>query len=254
MAIFVSGFGELAPYIISAIVGCVVIGFCLAQRKNAVEQKIILTVRKLLAEFWSLHLDQGVDQNLLATIEDASLLLPYQKPATGWSVSGEFCNIGIIAQAGEFADREDGKPPVYDGWFFQFDYSKKIEGTTIVAREQVMQSLLGRRGAGMELVKLEDPYFEDYFAVYSDDQIAARYLLTPQFIENYMIVAQNIGYHLQLVFHQGQLHFTYKQSELVGNHMETNIPEQLEDIVWQEVGVYLLLADMIDILKIRRSN
>ena len=251
---FISGFGNLAAYFITAIVVCAVAGFCLDQRKNAVEQKILLTVRKLLAEFWSLHLDQGVDQNLLATIEDASLLLPYKKPATGWSISGSFCNIGMIAQRVTLPDREEGKPPVFDGWLFRFDYAKKIQGTTIVAREQVMENILGRRGSGMELVKLEDPYFEEYFAVYGEDQIAARYLLTPQFIEDYMIVAQNIGYHLQLVFHQGQLHIAYKQSEIIEYRAETNIPEQLEDIVWQEVGIYLLLADMIDILKINRVN
>jgi hypothetical protein len=36
-----------------------------------------------------------------------------------------------------------------------------------------------RPGAGERLVKLEDSEFERYFAVYADDEVAARYILTP---------------------------------------------------------------------------
>jgi hypothetical protein len=60
----------------------------------------------------------------------------------------------------------------------------RLEHIDILPAESLLGSFgkwLQEVGAGSkgELVKLEDPEFEEMFAVYSDDQVEARYILTP---------------------------------------------------------------------------
>jgi hypothetical protein len=77
---------------------------------------------------------------------------------------------------------------IFKGLFVVADFNKHFRGHTIVVPDVAERALgwlgqklqdafdLFRRG---ELVKLEDPEFEREFAVYGDDQVEARYILTP---------------------------------------------------------------------------
>ncbi|MFZ2658041.1 MAG: DUF3137 domain-containing protein [Victivallales bacterium] len=76
---------------------------------------------------------------------------------------------------------------IFKGLFFIADFNKKFTGTTVVLPDfaektfgflgKIFQSWnLTRKG---QLIKLEDPEFEKLFVVYGDDQITARYILTP---------------------------------------------------------------------------
>jgi hypothetical protein len=78
---------------------------------------------------------------------------------------------------------------IFKGLFFIADFNKDFRGTTLVTPDMT-ERFLGRFGqklqefgakfsfSSRELVKLEDPEFEKVFAVYSGDQIEARYLLS----------------------------------------------------------------------------
>jgi ABC-type multidrug transport system fused ATPase/permease subunit len=76
---------------------------------------------------------------------------------------------------------------IFRGLFFIADFNKNFQGTTVVLPDlaektfgfigKIFQSWnLTRKG---QLIKLEDPEFEKLFVVYGDDQITARYILTP---------------------------------------------------------------------------
>jgi len=60
----------------------------------------------------------------------------------------------------------------FTGLFFVFDFNKAFEGKTVVVPQYQYNNNYG------QLVKLESPEFEKAFAVYSDDQITARYILS----------------------------------------------------------------------------
>lgn len=74
---------------------------------------------------------------------------------------------------------------VFKGLFFTADFNKDFKGTTFVLPDRA-EKLLGSIGSMFQkanktrgdLVQLEDPAFEKEFAVYSDDQIEARYILS----------------------------------------------------------------------------
>lgn len=74
---------------------------------------------------------------------------------------------------------------IFKGLFFVADFNKHFKGKTIVLPDNA-ERILGGLGKMFQswntsrgkLVKLEDNEFEKFFAVYSDDQIEARYILS----------------------------------------------------------------------------
>ena len=81
---------------------------------------------------------------------------------------------------------------IFKGLFFVADFNKDFRGTTVVVpdvAEKMLGGWLGQLFQSMnfsrsgQLVKLESPEFEKYFAVYADDQLEARYILTPALME-----------------------------------------------------------------------
>ncbi|MDM8568427.1 DUF3137 domain-containing protein [Thiotrichales bacterium HSG1] len=69
----------------------------------------------------------------------------------------------------------------YSGLFFVFDFNKAFEGRTVVVPQESRNNNYG------QLVSLESPEFEKMFAVYSDDQITARYVLSPSLMRRIFI-------------------------------------------------------------------
>lgn len=73
---------------------------------------------------------------------------------------------------------------VFRGQCLIVKFHKQFSGVTKVYRDMGMLNWLAKLGQGKgQKVKLEDPVFEKAFEVYSTDQIEARYILTPDFME-----------------------------------------------------------------------
>lgn len=99
---------------------------------------------------------------------------------------------------------EDGKTKtewhsIFRGLFFHADFNKIIQGTTYVMPDTA-EKLLGKFGQKFQemsgpdkLVKLENPEFEKLFAVYSSNQIEARYILTPVMMESIVEISKKYG-------------------------------------------------------------
>jgi hypothetical protein len=80
---------------------------------------------------------------------------------------------------------------IFRGLLFTADFNKDFHHTTIMLPDYT-ERLLGRLGTALQgmtflsdlkLVKLEDPDFEREFVVYSQDQIEARYILSPSLMK-----------------------------------------------------------------------
>jgi hypothetical protein len=77
---------------------------------------------------------------------------------------------------------------IFKGLFFHADFNKNIQGKTFIEPDTA-ERLFGKFGQKLQastkgrLVKLENPEFEKIFAVFSTDQIEARYILTPVMME-----------------------------------------------------------------------
>ena len=78
---------------------------------------------------------------------------------------------------------------IFKGLLFKADFNKHFYGCTVVRSGKA--GLLS--GFSRTLVKLEDPRFNSCFTVYSNDQVEARYLLTPKMMEQFVGLQESIG-------------------------------------------------------------
>ena len=95
---------------------------------------------------------------------------------------------------------------VFRGQLICIDFPKKFLGTTIVRRDAGMFNFLERWSTKLSRVGLGDSRLEKAFEVYSDDQVEARYLIHPVFMERLLeLETQFQGKNLRCGFFAGQL-------------------------------------------------
>lgn len=99
-----------------------------------------------------------------------------------------------------------GWTTVFRGVLIRIGFPKPVEGVTVVARDKGLFNAiekLGKHspdGRALERVGLVDPQFEDKFEVYGTDQVMARYLLTPSFMERLLKLEERLdGQNLRCV-------------------------------------------------------
>ncbi|MGY6531672.1 DUF3137 domain-containing protein [Glycocaulis sp.] len=95
---------------------------------------------------------------------------------------------------------------VFRGVLIRVEFPRTIEGVTLITRDQgifnaldgLMRSANGRR---LERIGLVDPKFERIFQVYGTDQVMARYLMTPTFMERVLALETALkGKNVRAVF------------------------------------------------------
>jgi hypothetical protein len=96
--------------------------------------------------------------------------------------------------------RREGKHTrvVFDGLVIELTLPRALTGTTVVLTDEGMFGNMKQRwrSSALQTVRLEDPRFEKHYEVYSTDQIEARALLTPAFMERFMALAGHAGFSL----------------------------------------------------------
>jgi len=87
---------------------------------------------------------------------------------------------------------------VFKGLFFIGDFNKNFQGRTFIYSENNPQlgffsKFFTSFARDLEKVKLESIEFENKFIVYSSDQVEARYILTPSFMERLVKLQDLMG-------------------------------------------------------------
>lgn len=143
---------------------------------------------------------------------------------------------------------------VFRGLLMIYEFPKRFQGRTVVVPDATwlgnMIVGLGREG---ERVRLEDPRFERMFEVYSNDQVEARYLLTPTFMERLQRLAENTGEgqrSLAAAFIGSRLLLALRcgENRFEGGHIfkPFDQPERLEKLV-EELGIIFEIIDTLDL-------
>ncbi len=96
---------------------------------------------------------------------------------------------------------------VFDGVFISLSFNKNFSGRTVIHNDGgTIGNWFKKTFSDLEQVALEDPEFEKIFEVYSSDQIEARYLLTPAFMQRLKNLVDNFGgSKLECCFYQNML-------------------------------------------------
>lgn len=97
--------------------------------------------------------------------------------------------------------RDRNVTTVFKGPAFQFSFPKRFNGTTIVQRDaSALGNWFTNAFSSYDRIRLEDPVFEKQFEVYGDDQVEARYLLTPAFMTHLLDLTEILGTKTQVAF------------------------------------------------------
>jgi len=116
-----------------------------------------------------------------------------------------FSELNAEYESGSGEDRE--RTVIFKGLFFVADFNKDFCGTTVVLPDTA-ERLFGRLGQKLQsmnvfrgqLIKLEDIEFEKHFVVYGQDQIEARYILSPSLMKRIVDFKQRTGQKVYLSF------------------------------------------------------
>jgi len=109
---------------------------------------------------------------------------------------------------------------IFRGLFFVGDFNKKFIGETIVLPDTA-ESIFGSLGTMFQkwnmsrdqLVKMEDVEFERAFAVYGNDQVEARYILSPALMQRILQFKQKTKSKVRLSFIASEVFIAVPLSE-----------------------------------------
>lgn len=148
----------------------------------------------------------------VSSLKPSGIIPSYDNAHVEDYVRGSYKDVGLeLTEAKLTETRGSGKNrhtvTVFRGIFVLFSANKNFSGQTIVRKDSGrIGNWLRDKFNKLENVALEDPEFEKQFEVYSDDQIEARYLLTPSFMERLLSLSRLFrGSGVQCSFYDNRL-------------------------------------------------
>ena len=132
------------------------------------------------------------------TISKSKLLPRYHMRISDDYFSGTYKKVDIKVSEEhlkriESSDKSSSEITIFQGVIVVLTINKKFDGQTIVVNDEGIFNSITRFNMiinGRENIRLEDSVFEKEFEVYSTNQIEARYLLTPAFMERILKLRQ----------------------------------------------------------------
>lgn len=140
---------------------------------------------------------------------------------------------------------------IFRGLMFVADFNKNFKGKTVILPDK-SEKLLGSishffqsfssRG---ELVKMDNSKFEREFAIYSDDQIEARYILSHALMDSILEYKKLVGRNLYISFANSNIYIAIGYNEKL---FEPKIYKKITS--FDEVSFYFKVISMtVDIVK-----
>jgi hypothetical protein len=171
------------------------------------------------------------------------ILEPFDTVTAEDEIAGTYRGLAIrIVELRLDAGSGDSRRTVFDGLLVDLVLPRNLTGTTaVVADAGVVGNLKARwRADTLQRVRLEDPRFEARFEVYSTNQIEARALFTPAFMERFTALAELSG-------------FALPGGWAEGNRLVTALPKRMPvdlfepPVYWKPAGGKVLVALSQDI-------
>lgn len=137
---------------------------------------------------------------------------------------------------------------VFRGQCISAKFPKPFAGVTKVYRDMGMLNWMGKMGVKEPHVKLEDPVFEKAFEVYGTDQIEARFLLTPDFMERLLKLEQTFkGKQLRCAFAGGEMLLAVEGKNLLepgSMYVKMDDLHRVREMLHDFAAVFLLIDAM----------
>lgn len=129
---------------------------------------------------------------------------------------------------------------IFKGIIFVADFNKHFNGGTVV-RANMLFSSNSSWFENVEVVKLENVAFEDKFTTYSNDQVEARYILTPALMERILSLNSISEDTISLSFYNSRVYIAFPIDR---NCFEPPVFETLQNAKLLEDDINVLDAMM----------
>ena len=145
---------------------------------------------------------------------------------------------------------------IFKGVFFIADFHKDFRTHTVVLPDtaEKLFGFLGKKLQAMnfmrgDLIKLEDPEFEEAFCVYGQDQVEARYILSPALMRRILQCKAKFGSKIYLAFLNSMVYLAIESSR---NRFEPKVFASVNDMsLINEYRYDLdLIVDIVDDLNL----
>jgi len=142
---------------------------------------------------------------------------------------------------------KDGKTEwrtTFAGIILHIDFHMKFLGRTVVLRDAGIFNR--KKKAGMKRVGLVDPKFEKLFEAYGTDQVEARYLLTPTFMQRLVDLENMVGgKKIRFGFMDGKLYIALEAPNQfeAGSMFKPLIETERTEKILGEIGSILDIID-----------
>ncbi|MEN3953375.1 DUF3137 domain-containing protein [Iodidimonas sp. SYSU 1G8] len=209
-----------------------------------------------LCGFFGLEFSVTPTRNPIPSLSQVKLLPSHNRTGLEDQISGrykevrvEMTELHLRQVSGSGKNRRD--VTVFRGPVFNFSFPKNFSGTTIIKTDgSAFGNWLGGFGMGdNERVRLEDPEFEKHFEVYGTDQVEARYLLTPGFMEQLLSLRALLGHKVQAAFHGDSFYLAANNNENrfeVKGYSSLQVNQELERFV-AEIGIVFRIVDALNL-------
>jgi len=197
-----------------------------AQSAHA-RQRAKVLLAELVCELLGLKYDESPRQTYLDWFRSLDLLPHYDRSSVEDEVSGEIDGIGFAFQEAHLEVKRTRPSKrgtktyyvdVFHGLIGMIDFHKPFSSTTIASADKGLLNRIAGWAVPGQRARLESPDFEDRFEVYTTDQVEARYLLTPAFMERMIDLDRFFNGNLEFAFDNGRLLFAANHH---ANWMET---------------------------------
>jgi len=160
------------------------------------KHKLKIFLAEKVCGFFDLVYSPSGDGFPLDWFAELALVPSFDRAAVEDRITGRHDQVSISLADAKLKKRQrSGKRTsyriVFQGLLCAFSFPKRFNGRTVITgdRGKIFNWFQGMAVPG-ERVHLEDPRFEDAFEVYSSDQVEARYLLTPTFMERVLALSE----------------------------------------------------------------
>ncbi|PCJ62858.1 MAG: hypothetical protein COA79_01660 [Planctomycetota bacterium] len=145
---------------------------------------------------------------------------------------------------------------IFDGLFFMADFNKNFSSRVVVLPDTA-QKLFGFLGQKLqswnfsrdELIKLENAEFEESFVVYGNDQIEARYILSPVLMEKIVALKKSVGTDISISFINSRINIAIPLNRDLFEP-QTNIPVNTFSAVQEFFDDLIDFVEIVDDLQL----
>ncbi|WP_238934806.1 DUF3137 domain-containing protein [Maricaulis parjimensis] len=192
----VAFFGGMGAIFLGAVIG--------NRRVNKLRKQVKLRLNGAIAQALGLtYAEKPLLPARFETFREYSLLPSYNRRSFEDHFEGERegCSFELYEAHLEQKRRSKNRTyyvTVFRGALIRITFPRKVEGITVISRDAGWfngLSALGKGygGKGLERIGLVDPKFEKIFEVHGNDQVLARYMVTPSFMERLLALEEAMG-------------------------------------------------------------